>query len=72
MKSLPAGKFKSQCLALLDKLDADGIVVTKHGTPVAKLIPLQTDTAQLIGSLKGKSKIKREILSARVKWAAEI
>jgi prevent-host-death family protein len=72
MKSLPAGKFKTQCLALLDKLDANGIIITKHGKPVAKLIPIQTDTAQLIGSYKGKIQIKSAILSTHVKWAAEI
>jgi prevent-host-death family protein len=71
MKSVPAAKFKEQCLAILDRVDADGIVITKHGKPVAKLIPIQTDTAQLIGSFKGKIKIKGRILSTGVKWDAE-
>ncbi len=34
MKTIGAAKFKEQCLALLDRLDADGLVVTKHGKPV--------------------------------------
>jgi prevent-host-death family protein len=71
MKSVPAAKFKAQCLAILDRVDADGIVITKHGKPVAKLIPIQADTAQLIGSFKGKIKIKGRILSTGVKWDAE-
>jgi prevent-host-death family protein len=71
MKSVPAAKFKAKCLSLLDRVDPDGIVITKHGKPVAKLIPIQTDTAQLIGSFKGKIKIKGRILSTGVKWDAE-
>ena len=71
MKSVPAAKFKEQCLALLDQVGPDGILITKHGKPVAKLVPIHTDTAKLIGSFKGKIKIKGKILSTGVKWDAE-
>ena len=71
MKSVPAAQFKEQCLALLDQVGPDGIVITKHGKPVAKLVPIHTDTAKLIGSFKGKIKIKGKILSTGVKWDAE-
>jgi prevent-host-death family protein len=39
MKQMPAAKFKEHCLAILDEVDEDGIVITKRGKPVAKLIP---------------------------------
>ena len=71
MKSVPAAQFKEQCLALLDQVGPDGIIITKHGKPVAKLVPIHTDTAELIGSFKGKIKIKGNILSTGVKWDAE-
>jgi len=71
MKQLSASKFKEQCLALLDRVDPEGIVVTKRGKPVAKLIPFGADSADLIGSLKGKLRIKGEILSTGIKWDAE-
>ena len=71
MKSVPAAKFKERCLSLLDRVDPEGIVITKHGKPVAKLIPIHTDAAKLIGSFKGKIKIKGKILSTGVKWHAE-
>jgi len=45
MKTVPAAKFKEQCLALLDHVDPEGIIITKHGKPVAKLVPIQTDSA---------------------------
>ena len=36
MKTIGAAKFKENCLALLDQLDPDGLVVTKRGRPVAR------------------------------------
>ncbi len=71
MKTVPAAKFKEQCLALLDRVGPDGIIITKHGRPVAKLIPIHTETANLIGSFKGNIKIKGKILSTGLKWDAE-
>lgn len=71
MKQIAAAKFKEQCLSLLDEVDADGIVITKHGKPVAKLIPYASDSASLIGSLASKLKIKGDILSTGLDWDAE-
>lgn len=56
---------------MLDRVDPDGIIITKHGRPVAKLVPVHTDSANLIGSFKGKIKIKGNILTTGVKWDAE-
>jgi prevent-host-death family protein len=71
MKKMGAAKFKEQCLSVLDHLDAEGIVITKHGKPVAKLIPIETESASLIGSLKGKLRIKGDVLSTGLRWDAE-
>jgi len=71
MRRIAAAKFKEQCLSLLDRVDPDGIVITKRGKPVAKLIPLACDSASLIGSLKNKIKIKGDILSTGVEWDAQ-
>jgi len=71
MKQIAAAKFKEQCLALLDEVGPDGIVITKRGKPVAKLVPFASDSASLIGSLKGKLEIKGEILSTGLDWDAE-
>jgi prevent-host-death family protein len=71
MKTVPAAQFKERCLALLDQVDSDGIIITKHGKPVAKLVPIHADNAKLIGSFKGKIKVKGKILSTGVKWDAE-
>lgn len=71
MKEIAAAKFKEQCLSLLDEVDEDGIVITKRGKPVAKLIPIRAESASLIGSLKGRVTIKEEIFSTGIKWDAE-
>jgi len=42
MKTMAAGKFKAQCLAVMDEVQAKRVPVllTKNGKPVAKLVPL--------------------------------
>ncbi len=70
-KTIGAAQFKEQCLAILDEVGPEGVVVTKHGKPVAKLIPIEMDSADLIGSLKAEIQVKGNIFSAGVKWNAE-
>jgi prevent-host-death family protein len=71
MKQMAAAKFKEQCLSILDDVDEEGLVITKRGKPVAKLIPIRAESASLIGSLKGKIKIKGNIFSTGAKWDAQ-
>jgi len=66
-----ASKFKEQCLRVLDKLDSDGLVITKRGKPVAKVVPIRSASSSLIGSLKGKLKIKGDIMSTGLQWDAQ-
>jgi antitoxin (DNA-binding transcriptional repressor) of toxin-antitoxin stability system len=71
MEQISASKFKEQCLALLDNLDPEGIVITKRGKPVARLIRASADCANLIGSMKGKIRVHGNILSTGLSWDAE-
>ena len=68
--TMNVSKFKEQCLSLVDHLDASGIVITKHGKPVAKIIPIQSSCAHLIGAMKGKIRIKGDVLSTGLEWDA--
>jgi prevent-host-death family protein len=70
-KFINASKFKEQCLAILDNLEPEGIVITKHGKPVARLIPEESSCAGLIGSLSGKIKITGDLMSTGLSWDAE-
>jgi antitoxin (DNA-binding transcriptional repressor) of toxin-antitoxin stability system len=71
MQQINASKFKEQCLSLLDDLGAEGIVITKRGKPVAKVIPIGSGCAALIGSMKGRLNIKGDIMSTGMRWNAE-
>ncbi len=68
MKTIGAAKFKEQCLALLNQLDAEGLIVTKHGKPVARVVPYDRQCADLIGSLRHKIKVRGEILTTGLRW----
>ena len=71
MKTIGAAKFREQCLALLDRLDTDGLIVTKYGKPVARVLPIETSSAGLIGSLRHKIAIQGDILATGVAWDAD-
>ncbi len=70
MRKVAAAKFKEQCLSILDHLGPEGIVVTKHGKPVAKVIPFERASAGLIGALRGRITINGKILSTGLAWDA--
>ena len=63
MKEIDAAMFKEQRLALLDQLNADGLIITKHGNPVARVIPYGTQGVDLIGSLRHKIRIRGNVFS---------
>jgi prevent-host-death family protein len=71
MTSLNASEFRKQCLTLLDKLPAEGVLITRRGKPVARLTPVRKNNADLIGSLAGKLEIRGDIFSTGEKWDAE-
>lgn len=71
MKTIGAAKFKEQCLALLDRLDAEGLVVTKHGKPVARVLPYERRFAPLIGSLRDKIRISGDLQTTGIRWNAD-
>ena len=70
-RTIAAAQFKEKCLAILDQVDVDGVVITKHGRPVAKLIPVARTSEHLIGSLKGGIRVHGDIMSTGVAWDAE-
>ena len=71
MKRIGAAKFKEQCLALLDQLAADGLIVTKHGRPVARVLPYDSQGADLIGSLRHKVQVRGSVLTTGLRWDAD-
>jgi prevent-host-death family protein len=55
-RRVPAAEFKAKCLELMDHVRETGAeyVVTKHGTPVARLVPYTEGKRKpFFGSMKG-------------------
>lgn len=65
MKQMPAGTFKAQCLAVMDRVSQTGepLVITKHGRPVVKLVPVEDQAGEIFGYMKGKAKIVGDVVS---------
>lgn len=64
---IPAGEFKSKCLKLMDQVrdTHEEIVVTKHGKPVVKIIPIEEETPRpLLGYLQGMVAIDGDITAS--------
>src|SRR5512138_888913 len=55
--SLAAADFKARCLELMDRVRETGAeyIITKHGRPVARLVPCEPaqSTRHFFGSMKG-------------------
>jgi prevent-host-death family protein len=56
-EALPAAEFKAKCLKLMDRVRETGAeyVITKHGKPVAKLVPYTEPKPKrsVLGLMKG-------------------
>jgi prevent-host-death family protein len=53
--SVSAADFKARCLELMDKVKTTGTeyIITKHGKPVARLVPCVPLKRPFVGSMKG-------------------
>jgi prevent-host-death family protein len=75
-KTVGAADLKQRCLQILDELPREGLIITKRGKPVARLLPVPRSTLDLIGSLKGKLQIRGDIvdtsdLNAEFTWTGD-
>ena len=68
MKKMAAGAFKANCLAVMDEVQAkhETVVITKHGKPVAKLIPADKNPDDIYNFLAGKGAIAGDIVSPAI------
>jgi len=69
VKKIAAGSFKVHCLAVMDEVRAKRktVVITKRGKPVAKLVPVEEETDDLFGFLRGKVTIVGDVVSPALK-----
>lgn len=67
-ETISISTFKAKCLGLLEKTKKRGMeyTITKHGEPIAKVIPIHKNglrgSLSSRGSLKGMAEIKGDIV----------
>jgi prevent-host-death family protein len=68
MKKMAAGSFKVHCLAVMDEVQnkRESILITKHGKPVAKLVPADRNTDDIYNFLEGKGAITGDVVSPAI------
>ena len=74
-RSIMASRFKAECLAILDQVDEMKVsyTITKHGRPVAKLVPADADEFDrpLLGSVTLIAEDDAAYYSTGERWDAE-
>ena len=73
MQKMAAAQFKAKCLAVMDHVSQSGhpVVITKHGKPVAKLVPVDEESDEIYNFLAGKGAVAGDIVSPAIsleKW----
>ncbi len=68
MKTMAAGAFKAKCLAVMDEVQAkrETVVITKHGKPVAKLVPVTAETDDIYNFMAGKGAVTGDVVSPAI------
>jgi prevent-host-death family protein len=65
---MAAGSFKAKCLAVMDEVQAkrETVVITKHGKPVAKLVPVIAETDDIYNFMAGKGAVTGDVVSPAI------
>jgi prevent-host-death family protein len=60
MRRMAAGFFKVHCLAVIDEVQAkrESVLITKHGKPMAKLVPADKNIDDIYDFLGGKGPLQ--------------
>ncbi len=68
MNTIEVETFQEQCLEILEELDADGLIITKNGKPIARVISYDKGDSDLIGNLWHKVKVRGDIFTTGLRW----
>lgn len=65
MKRIRASAFKARCLAVMKKVQATGepVIVTKRGTPLVKVVPVEATKSELFGFMSSEFEIVGDVES---------
>jgi prevent-host-death family protein len=71
-KQIPISELRERLLSLVDDLPQEGVLITRHGRPIAKLTPVRHTNSDLIGSLPGIIvDPEDDLFSTNEQWDAE-
>ena len=71
-RTITVTEFKAKCLQLLDNLDSQGLIVTKRGRPVARVLPVSLPAnADVVGSMRDKIRVKGDLFTTGARWDAQ-
>jgi len=74
MKTIPAGKFKDQCLKIMESVARTRapVIVTKRGNPIVRVVPHSQDSS--VSSPLAASILKEEgdVFGTGEKWNADL
>jgi prevent-host-death family protein len=72
VQEISVSDFRQQCLALMDRLPAEGVLITRHGHPVAKIVPVHPASCRnLIGTMNILRDNSDDLFSTGERWDAE-
>ncbi len=69
-----AKQLKCRCLALLNEVvhRRKEVIITKRGRPIAKLVPVESDTNELFGGMRGTIRVTGDIVGPTgERWNAQ-
>lgn len=68
MKTVAAEEFKTHCFRLIDEVTQrrEAMTITRNGIPVARLVPVEDISVDVIGCLEGVMEIVGDIESPMV------
>ncbi|MDQ5935179.1 MAG: hypothetical protein QG574_2485 [Cyanobacteriota bacterium erpe_2018_sw_21hr_WHONDRS-SW48-000092_B_bin.40] len=73
-KTIGAGEFKTHCLNLIDEVNRSRlpIIITKHGKPLARLVPYADEPYTLFGCMKGSVVVHGDLVDGTgEEWQAD-
>jgi prevent-host-death family protein len=65
---MAAGSFKTNCLAVMDEVQSkrETVIITKHGKPVAKLVPVNEETDEIFNCLADRGRIVGDVVAPAI------
>lgn len=70
---MPASEFKAKCLRVMETVRVTGeeIMITRHGKPLVRVVPVTKTATPLFGRLAGSVVHEGDVISPTEEWDAD-